>query len=85
MEQAFMPALIGAVATAAVLIIFIVFRKPVKCEKCGAEQPKVRQPKNMDQAMWGGNTCVGCGAELDARGHASLPPRGPVRPHLDRR
>ena len=68
MEQAFMPALIGAVATAAVLIIFIVFRKPVTCGKCGREQPKVRQPKNMDQAMWGGTTCIACGADLDARG-----------------
>ena len=68
MEQAFMPALIGAVATAAVLIIFIVFRKPVMCEKCGAEQPKMRKPENMDQAMWGGYTCSGCGAQLDGRG-----------------
>ncbi|MDP3494430.1 MAG: hypothetical protein Q8R82_15070 [Hyphomonadaceae bacterium] len=68
MEEAFMPALIGAVATAAVLIIFIVFRKPAKCEKCGAEQPKVRTPENMNQAMWGGYTCPGCGSQLDARG-----------------
>ena len=68
MEQAFVPALIGAVATAAVLIIFIVLRKPVKCEKCGAEQPKVRQPENMNQAMWGGYTCASCGSQLDGRG-----------------
>ena len=68
MEQAFMPALIGAVATAAVLIIFIVFRKPVMCEKCGVEQPKMRKPENMDQAMWGGYTCTGCGSQLDGRG-----------------
>jgi hypothetical protein len=68
MEQAFMPALIGAVATAAVLIIFIVFRKQVKCEKFGAEQPKMRKPENLYQAMWGGYTCTGCGSQLDGRG-----------------
>jgi transposase-like protein len=73
MEQAFLPALLGAVATVAVLSIFIVFRKPVKCEKCGAEQPKVRKPENMSQAMWGGYTCKGCGSELNARGKLKKP------------
>jgi hypothetical protein len=68
MDQAFLGALIGGVATAAVLIILIVFRKPVKCEKCGREQPKVRTPTNIDQMMWGGTTCIACGSELDARG-----------------
>ena len=67
MDQALMAALIGGVATLAVLTIFIVFRKPVTCGKCGREQPKVRTPNSMDQMMWGGTTCIACGAELDAR------------------
>lgn len=76
MDQAFLAALIGGVATAAVLIILIVFRKPVTCGKCGREQPKVRTPNSMDQMMWGGTTCIACGAELDARGRVKKEPPG---------
>lgn len=68
MDQLLLSALIGGVATAALLITFIVFRKPATCEKCGEEQPKVRTPENMQQMMLGGYTCRKCGAELDARG-----------------
>lgn len=68
MEQAFLPALIGAIAAAAVLTTLIVARQPVKCEKCGAEQPKVRTPETMEQMMWGGYTCKSCSSHLNARG-----------------
>lgn len=68
MDGALSGAVIGAV-TAAVVLVFMTFaRKPAKCEKCGREQPKVRKPANMQQAMWGGYTCEGCGSELDGRG-----------------
>lgn len=74
MDQALLAALIGGVAMLAVLTILIVFRKPIKCGKCGREQPKERTPSSMDQIMWGGTTCIACGAELDARGRVKKEP-----------
>ncbi len=74
MDQAWMGALIGGLGTFAVLMIFIVFREPVKCGNCGREQPKVRTPNSMEQMMWGGTTCIACGAELDARGRVKKEP-----------
>lgn len=61
-------AVIGGVTAAFVMVVLVFVRKPAKCEKCGAEQPKFRSPKNMSQVMWGGYTCAGCGSELNARG-----------------
>ena len=37
--------------------------KKVNCPDCGAEQPKIRKPKNLRQVLWGGNTCENCGCE----------------------
>ena len=42
--------------------------KEVNCPKCGKAQPKVRKPKNLKQAMWGGYTCENCGCEMDKYG-----------------
>jgi len=42
--------------------------KKTQCPDCGLEQPKVRKPKNLRQAMWGGNTCLECGCEMDRFG-----------------
>lgn len=42
--------------------------RPGQCPKCAAPLPTVRAPKNFRQAMWGGWTCAGCGAELDKWG-----------------
>lgn len=38
------------------------------CPKCGKEQPRVRRPKNLRQALWGGYTCESCGTEMDKFG-----------------
>ena len=40
----------------------------VHCSRCNAEQPMVRRPANMRQALYGGYHCSKCGADLDARG-----------------
>jgi hypothetical protein len=42
--------------------------KKTNCPDCGAEQPKVRKPKNLRQILWGGNTCQECGCEMDRFG-----------------
>lgn len=68
MDGAITGAILGAVLTIIVLGWFILNQKPVKCASCGREQPKMRKPANMEQAMWGGYTCV-CGANLDAKGN----------------
>ncbi len=68
MDGAITGLIIGAVLTVLVLTWMMLSRKPVKCAACGREQPKVRAPTSTQQAMWGGYTCAGCGAELDAKG-----------------
>jgi len=68
MDGAITGLIIGAVLTVLVLGWIILSQKPMKCAACGREQPKMRAPKNTQQAMWGGYTCAGCGAELDAKG-----------------
>lgn len=68
MDGATIGFLVGGVGAGVVLLMFAMSRKPVKCPACGREQPKMRAPRTMDQAMWGGYTCEGCGANLDARG-----------------
>ena len=60
--------IIGVVMAIFVIGWLVVSRKPVKCAACGREQPRIRAPQNAQQAMWGGHTCAGCGAELDAKG-----------------
>ncbi len=68
MDAAITGAILGGVLTLVVLGWIILSQKPVKCAACGREQPKMRKPANMEQAMWGGYTCAGCGANLDAKG-----------------
>ncbi|MEQ1779969.1 MAG: hypothetical protein ABMA14_01315 [Hyphomonadaceae bacterium] len=68
MDGATVGMLVGGIGAAVVLLLFAMSRKPLKCPSCGREQPKVRSPASMNQAMWGGYTCQGCGAEMDARG-----------------
>ena len=68
MDGALIGGVVGAVGAAVVLLLFAMSRKPVNCPSCGREQPKMRKPANVEQAMWGGYTCEGCGADLDARG-----------------
>jgi transposase-like protein len=68
MDSTLAAMLVGGVAAAVVLLFLAMSRKPVKCPSCGREQPKARQPTSLNQAMWGGFTCQGCGAEMDARG-----------------
>ena len=42
--------------------------KRVYCPVCNAKQPIIRMPKNSDQFLYGGTTCLGCGANLDKYG-----------------
>jgi predicted amidophosphoribosyltransferase len=68
MDSTLAAMLFGGVLAGAVLLFFAMSRKPMNCPSCGRELPKIRKPANMEQAMWGGYICEGCGAELDARG-----------------
>lgn len=40
----------------------------VQCPSCGEPAPLIRRPGNWRQALWGGWTCGGCGAEMDRWG-----------------
>ena len=68
MDGATIGMLVGGIGAAVVLLMFAMSRRPVKCPSCSREQPKMRKPNSVEQAMWGGFTCEGCGAEMNARG-----------------
>ena len=72
MDGATIGMLVGGFGAAVVLLMFAMSRKPVTCPSCGREQPKMRKPTSVEQAMWGGQTCEGCGAEMDARGRLKV-------------
>jgi hypothetical protein len=76
MDSATVGMLVGGAGAAFAILFFALSRKPVKCPNCGREQPKVRTPTSLVQAMWGGYTCQGCGAEMDARGKLKTPKKG---------
>jgi len=40
----------------------------VSCPRCDSPLPRVRDPQNARQALWGGWTCVECGCEVDQWG-----------------
>ena len=42
--------------------------KNISCPSCGNEFNKIRKPKSMRQALWGGSTCDKCGVEVDKWG-----------------
>ncbi len=42
--------------------------KQVYCPRCGTKQPRIRLPRSLSEAMWGGNTCPKCGTKMDKWG-----------------
>jgi hypothetical protein len=45
----------------------------VSCPRCNTPLPKVREPRSLQQALWGGGTCPNCGAEVDKWGRDVRP------------
>jgi len=43
-------------------------KSSILCGKCGVELPYYKNPKNLNQLLHGGWTCLNCGAELDKHG-----------------
>jgi hypothetical protein len=61
-----------------------------ECGKCQTPAPTMRVPDTLHQALWGGWTCAGCGATVDARGEpvpdaAPRPPSKPIGGFVARR
>jgi hypothetical protein len=52
------------------------------CGVCHTPSPGLRAPATLKEAMWGGWTCAGCGATVNAQGEPipGAPPRPPSRP-----
>src|SRR5262249_53986519 len=50
---------------------------PPYCPECDDPLPQVRVPTSWQQALWGGNTCRGCGAEIDKWGKVISVPKRP--------
>ena len=44
----------------------------VSCPRCNSPQPKLRKPRSIRQAMWGGYTCVTYAAEIDKWGRPQI-------------
>jgi len=42
--------------------------RPISCPRCNTPLSTVRQPQNIRQTLWGGWTCIKCGAEVDKCG-----------------
>jgi transposase-like protein len=42
--------------------------KKVKCPDCGQEQPMLRKPKSIREALFGGWTCEKCGCKMNKFG-----------------
>ncbi len=42
--------------------------KPVNCPVCNFPMPQIREPKSLQQKLWGGWTCEKCGCEVDKWG-----------------
>ena len=40
----------------------------VNCPKCKEEQPQIRMPKSIKEALWGGYSCNNCGCKMDKYG-----------------
>ena len=57
----------GLVAGLMVLVNALT-QKPLCCPVCDEPLPKMRPPASRRQLLWGGWTCVCCGAELDKYG-----------------
>jgi hypothetical protein len=47
------------------------------CPTCKAGFTRVRKPKSLDQALWGGSTCNACGSESDKWGRLIAKPDKP--------
>ncbi len=46
---------------------------PVSCPRCHTPLPRLREPRSLRQAMWGGWTCPACGAGVDKWGREIVP------------
>lgn len=76
--------LAAALLVGCVLVTVGTFRKnrwgvntaQLTCPNCGRLLNRVRTPKKISQALWGGATCDGCGLELDKWGRPVNRPSG---------
>ena len=71
LDELFVGLIIGAVAGGVgglAVLVYALLPRPKKCRECGELLPKIREPANRRQALWGGWTCPACGCEADRRG-----------------
>lgn len=52
--------------------------EPVCCPRCKTALPRLRDPRSLRQALWGGWTCPGCGAGVDKWGREVAPSAPPT-------
>lgn len=57
-----------ALASFIILLLAGLCRSSRQCPCCGAELARIRMPKNIRQFLWGYQTCLKCGCEIDAKG-----------------
>jgi hypothetical protein len=61
--------------------------EPLSCPRCSTLLPRMREPRSLRQALWGGWTCPVCGAGVDRCGRevAPIAPRTIVKPEGEMR
>ncbi len=57
--------LVYCLAAAILIIALGIFSKLNCCPKCGTKLPKIRLPKNINEALFGWTTCPKCKAQID--------------------
>lgn len=69
-------AAVAAIAAAKAFYVFLNRRRhligfhfgTIHCPKCSETVPRTRKPRSVRQELYGGWTCINCGAEMDKLG-----------------
>ncbi len=71
------PFLTGAIAggiAGGLVALLLAARPRLSCPACGAPVPRLRVPRSLRQALFGGARCTSCGCKVDRVGRRSEPP-----------
>ena len=60
-----LPGVIGVITAALTLVLV---SRERSCASCGQPLGRLRSPRSVHEALWGGWTCPDCGAQLNRKG-----------------
>jgi hypothetical protein len=68
MKTLIIPMIVGGITGGLAVVMLGKYMPSRFCPKCNIELPRIRKPKSIKQALFGGCTCPGCGLELNRKG-----------------